>query len=162
PRDYQVRFAFFNISAPLVVDEGKLLVLGDDGTLNAFSADSMDVTPPTITGPKPDRGTSMNGSPPLTVSAYLWDEGSGIHPATVAVCPAGQLLDTSKDPYDKKGGGVKIGVVYDPVKRLVEYNTPPTVAGQKATALPDGHHMVKVEAADWRGNVGTLEWTFLV
>jgi outer membrane protein assembly factor BamB len=162
PRDYQVRYAFFNISAPLVVDEGKLLVLGDDGTLNVFAADATDVTPPTITGPKPDRGTTLNGSPPLTISAYLWDEGSGINTDTVAVYLDGQLMETSKDPYDKKGSAVKVGVVYDPVKRTVEYNTAPTVAGQKATALPDGHHAVKVEAADWRGNVGTLEWTFVV
>jgi hypothetical protein len=162
PRDYQVRYASHNISAPLIVDQGRLLVLGDDGTLNAFSADAMDVTPPVITAPKPDRGSVQNGTPPLTMTAYLWDEGSGINSATLAVTLDGQALEMSEEPYDKKTASTKIGVVYDPVKRKVEYNTAPTVAGQKATPLANGHHTVKIEVADWRGNIGTLEWTFQV
>jgi outer membrane protein assembly factor BamB len=163
PRDYQVRYASHNISAPLIVDGGRLLVLGDDGTLTAFSADAMDVTAPVITAPKPDRGSTQNGTPPLTITTYLWDEGSGINPATLAVTLDGQPLEMSDQPYDKKtGSAIKSGVVYDPVKRKLEYNTAPTVAGQKATPLPNGHHAVKIEVADWRGNIGTLEWTFIV
>jgi outer membrane protein assembly factor BamB len=162
PRDYQVRYASHNISAPLVVDDGRLLVLGDDGTLTAFSADAMDVTPPVITAPKPDRGSVINGTPPLTISAYLWDEGSGINPDTLAVTLDGQPLEMSGVPYDQKSATVKTGIVYDPVKRRLEYNTAPTVAGQKATPLPNGHHTVKIEVADWKGNIGTLEWSFMV
>jgi outer membrane protein assembly factor BamB len=162
PRDYQVRYASFNISAPLIVDDGKLLVLGDDGTLNALANDAIDVTPPVIAGPKPARGTVMNGTPPLNVNAWLWDEGTGINPDTVAVYLDGQLMEASKDSYDKKGSATKVGTVYNPVKRQVEYNTPATVAGTKATPLANGHHRVKVEAADWRGNIGSLEWTFFV
>lgn len=162
PRDYQVRYASHNISAPLIVDGGRLMVLGDDGTLTAFSADAMDVSPPVITAPKPDRGSVQNGTPPLTISAYLWDEGSGINPATLTVTLDGQPLEMSEEPYDKRSATPKTGVVYDPVRRRVEYTTAPTVAGQKATPLRNGHHTVKIEVADWRGNIGTLEWVFTV
>lgn len=162
PRDYQVRYAFHNISAPLIVDRGMLMVLGDDGTLTAFSADAMDVTPPVITAPQPARGSVINGSPPITISCFLWDEGSGINPSTIAVSLDGQLLEMSTEPYDKRTATPKTGVVYDPVKRKLEYTTQPTVAGQKATPLRNGHHTVKVEVADWKGNIGTLEWSFMV
>jgi outer membrane protein assembly factor BamB len=162
PRDYQARFRFHNISAPLVADRGQLLVLGDDGTLTCFTADAVDATPPTIVGPRPDRSANINGSPPVTVSAYLWDVGSGINPATVAVYLDSEPMAPSDEPYYRRGSSTKTGVVYDPIDKRVEYSTPAGATGQRAEPLREGRHTVKIEAADWKGNASSLEWSFTV
>jgi outer membrane protein assembly factor BamB len=162
PRDYQVQYRYHNISAPLVADGGQLLVLGDDGTLTCFTSEAIDASAPILSTPRPDRGTVMNGTPPLTVSAYLWDEGSGINPATVTVFLDGQQQQPGEEPYYKKGSAIKPGVTYDPLNRRVEFSTAPGAAGQRVSPLSDGRHTVRVQAADWKGNVGTMEWTFMV
>lgn len=162
PRDFQVQYSFYNISAPLVADNNKLLVLGDDGTLTCFTTDAIDANAPVISTPKPDRGTVTNGTPPLSVSAYLWDEGSGINPATVAVYLDNAPMEANPDPYYKRGGGVRTGMVYDPVKRTIEYTTTPGKTGERVSPLANGRHTVRVQAADWKGNLASLEWTFTV
>jgi outer membrane protein assembly factor BamB len=162
PRDYQVQFGYHNISAPLVADNGQLLVLGDDGTLTCFTSDAIDASGPVISTPKPDRGMVTNGTPPLTVSAYLWDEGSGINPATVAVYLDNAPMEANPDPYYKRGSGVRTGMVYDPQKRYVEYTTTPGKTGERVSPLANGRHTVRVQASDWKGNLSTLEWTFAV
>src|SRR5205823_873203 len=147
---YMVRYSYHNISAPLVADHGQLLVLGDDGTLNCFTADAVDASAPMMATPRPDRTPAINGTPPLTLSAYLWDEGSGINPATVALYMDGQALEASPDPYYVHGSRTKAGMIYDPMKRMVEYSTPATKTGERAEPLRDGRHTVKVEATDWK------------
>ena len=136
-------------------------MLADDGTLNAFGPDGIDVAGPVITQPRPARGTALNGLPPLSYSASLWDVGSGINPATVKLTLDGQALEKSKRPYNEPRAATS-GVVYDPVQRKVVYNTPRTGTGQRAEALRDGRHTLRVEAVDWKGNTNALEWTFVV
>jgi len=161
PLDLRTKIRYFNINAPLVVADQRLLVLGDDGTLNAFGPDGVDVAGPVITQPRPSRGALVNGLPPLSFSAYLWDAGTGIKPDSVKLMLDGQPMETSKLAYNERRG-LKPGVVYDPVQRKIEYNSPPTGAGQTAAALKNGRHIIQVEATDWKGNASMLEWSFTV
>ena len=161
PLDLRRSYKYFNVNAPLVVSGQRLLVLADDGTLNAFGPDGIDVAGPVITQPRPARGTALNGLPPLSFSASLWDVGSGINPATVKLTLDGQALEKSKRPYNEQRAATS-GVVYDPVQRKLVYNTPRTDTGQRAEALRDGRHTLRVEAMDWKGNTSALEWTFVV
>jgi outer membrane protein assembly factor BamB len=162
PRDYQAQFGHHDISAPLIVDNNRLLVLGDDGTLTCFTSDAIDANPPFIATPRPDRGTLMNGTPPLAASALIWDEGSGINPATVSVYLDGNQVQPAADPYWKRGGGISPGVTYDPLKRKVEMLTMPGRTGERVEPLENGRHTVRVQAADWAGNVASMEWSFTV
>jgi eukaryotic-like serine/threonine-protein kinase len=162
PLDLRMSYKYFNVNAPLVVSGQRLLVLADDGTLNAFGPDGIDVAGPVITQPRPARGTALNGLPPLSFSAYLWDAGTGINPATVKLMLDGQELEKSKERYDQHRASTS-GVVYDPVQRKITYTTARTAtAGQRAEALPNGRHTLKVEATDWKGNASEMEWTFVV
>jgi outer membrane protein assembly factor BamB len=161
PLDLRTKYKYFNINAPLVVADQRLLVLGDDGTLNAFGPDGIDVAGPVITQPRPARGTTINGLPPINISASLWDAGTGIKPDTVVLKLDGQPMDVSKIKYNERRG-LKPGVVYDPVQQKIEYNTPPSDPGQNSRALANGRHMVEVDAVDWKGNPTSLEWSFTV
>jgi eukaryotic-like serine/threonine-protein kinase len=161
PLDLRMSYKYFNVNAPLVVSGQHLLVLSDDGTLNAFGPDGVDVAGPVITQPRPTRGTALNGLPPLSFSAYLWDVGSGINPATVKLTLDGQDLEKSKDPYNLHRASTS-GVVYDPIQRKVTYTTARTSTGQRASALSNGRHTLKVQAVDWKGNASQMEWTFVV
>jgi outer membrane protein assembly factor BamB len=160
PLDLRAQYRYFNINAPLVVANQRLLVLSDDGTLNSFGPEGIDVAGPVITQPRPSRGTMVNGLPPLAISAYLWDSGTGVNPATVRLMLDGKAMEPSELRYDERR--LKSGVVYDPVQRKVEYHSPQTAAGQRAQALPNGRHTVRVEATDWKGNASTMEWSFQV
>jgi outer membrane protein assembly factor BamB len=161
PLDLRMSFKYFNVNAPLVVSGGHLLVLADDGTLNAFGPDGVDVAGPVMTQPRPARGTQLNGLPPLTFSAYLWDWGSGINPATVRLYLDNQELEKSKEPYTQQRSSLS-GVVYDPVQRKITYTTARRSTGQIASALPNGRHLLRLEAADWKGNANSLEWSFVI
>jgi lactocepin len=113
-----------------------------------------------ITQPRPARGTRINGLPPLSISAYLWDAGTGINPSTIRLMLDGKPMAPSDIRYDERRA--KSGVVYDPVQRRVDYHSRQTTAGQRAEALPNGRHTVRVEATDWKGNANVMEWSFVV
>jgi outer membrane protein assembly factor BamB len=162
PRDHQVQFQYYNITAPLVADNGQLLVLGDDGTLTCFTPDAIDANAPVISIIQPVRGTVMNGTPPLAMSAYIWDEGSGINPATVAVYLDNQPMELSTEPYYKRGSASRPGVSFDPLKRRVDCTIAAGPTGERVSPLANGRHTVRIQGADWKGNLSTLEWTFTV
>jgi outer membrane protein assembly factor BamB len=161
PLDLRTKYKYFNINAPLVVANQRLYVLSDDGTLNVFGPDGIDVAGPVITQPRPARGTTVNGLPPYSFSAYLWDAGTGINTKSVVLKLDGKIMEPSKVQYNERRG-LKPGVVYDPVQRKIEYNSERSEAGQVASALANGRHVVEVEATDWKGNATTLEWSFMV
>jgi hypothetical protein len=119
------------------------------------------VAGPVITQPRPARGTRINGLPPLAISATLWDAGTGIRPESLKLMLDGRPMDPSKQRYDERAGQ-KTGVLYDPVQRRIVYTSPRTEAGQTASALQNGRHVVQVEATDWKGNTSTFEWSFVV
>lgn len=161
PLDLRMSFKYFNVNAPLIISDHHLLVMADDGTLNSFGPDGIDTAGPVITLPRPARGTALNGLPPLAFSAYLWDTGSGINPATVKLTLDGQELDKSKEPYYDHRASLS-GMVYDPVLRKVSYVTARSHTGQTVDALSNGRHTLRVQATDWKGNASDLEWTFVV
>jgi outer membrane protein assembly factor BamB len=160
PRDFRVQYAHTDFTAPLVADKGQLLVLGDDGTLLCLTKDAVDASPPEITGPVPARGAAINGTPPLRFGVYMWDEGSGVNPDTVAVFLDGQQQPMSEGSFRTRG--IRPGVVYDPDNRKVWFTTTPGKEGQREEPMPNGRHTVKVQAADWKGNMATMEWSFVV
>ena len=162
PKGIEPLFSYYAIRAPLAANNNRLFVLGDDGTLTCLAQDASDHEGPVLTTPKPSRGTVMNGSPPLYVSVYLWDEGTGINPDTIEVLLDGVPIEPSKEPYYERVSTPRKGWVYDPVKRTLHYQTPKAEEGQPDAPLPTGRHTVQVQAADWRGNLNSLEWSFVV
>lgn len=171
PKGIEPLYSYYAIRAPLAVSNSRLFVLGDDGTLTCMGNEASDDEGPIITAPRPSRGAVMNGSPPLYVATYLWDEGTGINPDTIELLLDGVPIDPYKEaPRDAKRDPYKPvppppankGWTYDPMKRLLTYSTPKAEEGQKEQALIDGVHRVQVQAADWRGNFTSLEWTFVV
>jgi outer membrane protein assembly factor BamB len=162
PKGITPLYSYYPIRTPLAVSDGRLFVLGDDGTLTCMSADAPDDEGPIITTPKPARGAIMNGAPPVYFSVYMWDEGTGINPDTIEVLVDGVPVDPSKEAYNDRVPGQRKGWVYDPVRRQIKYETLRAERGEREQPLLDGRHRVQVQAADWRGNLNTLEWTFVV
>jgi outer membrane protein assembly factor BamB len=134
---------FTSISAPMVVADGALYVVADDGTLSCFRPSMPDQTAPRIYNVNPPSGVPMNGFPPLTVSAILYDETSGIDPNTIQV-----LLDNEKKDY-----------VYDPSTLLLYWSMPIT---QPLTKLSDGRHTLAIKAKDWKGNELNYTWNIAI
>jgi hypothetical protein len=74
----------------------------------------------------------------------------------------GKQMEVSEEPYYRKGSGPRVGVIYDPLQRRVEYTSAAGRTGERVQPLADGRHTIKIQAADWKGNMSELEWTFLV
>jgi outer membrane protein assembly factor BamB len=162
PRGIDPLLSYYPLRAPMAVSNGRLYVVGDDGTLTCLSSNAPDDEGPVITAPRPSRGAVMNGSPPIYVAAYLWDEGTGINPDTIELLVDGQPIDQDKRAYNDRTSSERTGWVYDPVKRLITYQTQKGKEGAAELPLRDGRHKVTVQAADWRGNFNSLEWSFVV
>lgn len=163
PKGMTPAYLYYAIRSPLAVSDGKLFILGDDGTLTAMAADAADDEGPVLSTPRPSRGAVMNGAPPIYLSLYLWDEGSGINTDTIEVLLDGRPIDMDPEPYNRTTGSAqRKGWIYDPVRRLLRYQTPRAERGEPEQLLLNGRHKVQVQAADWRGNFSSLEWTFVV
>jgi outer membrane protein assembly factor BamB len=162
PKGIEPLLAYYPVRAPMAVDGGHLYVLGDDGTLTCFSTTATDTEGPTITTPRPTRGTVMNGTPPLGIAAYLWDEGSGINTSTIELRIDDKQIDEDAQPFYERVATTRKGWVYNPVRRLLTYTTPKAESGQTELALADGRHTISVGAADWKGNYNELKWDFIV
>jgi outer membrane protein assembly factor BamB len=154
--------AYYAIRAPMAVSDGHLYILGDDGTLTCMTSDASDDEGPVLSTPRPSRGAVINGMPPVYLASYLWDEGTGINPDTIEMLLDENPIEPDPRPYNERVIGARKGWVYDPVKRLVSYSTPRAEEGKPEQPLLPGRHKVRVQAADWRGNVSALEWTFVV
>lgn len=137
------RSDFTNLDAPLVVADGALFALTDDGALHCFTSRAPDNTPPKIYNVTPTASAAMSGSPPITVSAIIYDESTGVDPASVEL-----LLDKEKVEYK-----------FDPTKLLLRYDTPVT---QPLRPLADGRHNLTILAKDWKGNQLEYAWSFIV
>ncbi len=162
PKGLENPLLYYAIRAPLAVSDGKLYVLGDDGTLTCMATDAADDEGPVVTTPRPTRGAVMNGAPPLSMQVYLWDEGTGINRDTIELSLDGQIIE----PFIQEPGTVspleKPGWTYDPLKRILAYKTARTKEGQPEIPLANGRHKVSVQAGDWKGNITALEWSFVV
>jgi len=162
PKGIEPLYAYYPIRAPMAVSKGRLFVVGDDGTLTCLSADAPDDEGPIISVPRPSRGAVMNGAPPITMTAYLWDEGSGVNPDTIEFLLNGKPIDPDPKPYYERPSEGRTGWTYDPVRRLVRYATPKGSKDEPERPLLDGRQKVQIQAADWKGNFSSLEWTFVV
>lgn len=161
------RYSYYAYKVPLVVDADKLYALSDDGILACFSPTAPDYDPPTVVLPKPARGSSVNGAPPITFSAYVWDEGSGINPESIEVTLDGKTIDKDQRRYDSKSSEPRKGYVYDPIKRTLTYtfqSDDPTGTSKAAgpeKRLPAGRHEMGIMVTDWLGNATEYKWGFL-
>ena len=148
-----------NVAAAPVVANKTLFVLTDDGTLNAFRADSLDASGPEIEPSEPEQGIVMNGAPPIRFEATIVDEGSGIKNDSVKL-----LLD--KQAILRKPSGDehfdKPGFTFDPVSSQLKYQTIEPSSAGAVRPLADGRHEVTVVASDWKGNTATKTWSFTV
>lgn len=135
--------AFTSVAAPLVVADGALFVLTDDGSLRCFRNSAADSTAPKVYNAIPIPDVPMSGSPPITISAILYDDSTGVNGNSVEL-----LLD-----------GEKVEHKYDPAKLEISYQTPIT---QPLRPLRDGRHTLQIIAMDWKGNETNHTWSFVV
>jgi len=128
--------ADYGIYAPLVIAEGALYCITGDGDLYCFRASAGDGIAPRFAAFKPDPGSAQPGKGPLDISFAVTDEGSGVDPTSVTMALDGTPVKLKFDPLDGKGEA-------------------------HFGSMPDGSHIVKVTAKDFRGNEGSVRWSFL-
>jgi len=152
-------------SAPVPVP-GLLLAWSNDGTLNAFApwaadgskpdvpgahiqfpggdadyAYSLDVLDPTA---KVKPSVSLPGSPPIYLSFWAFDEGSGIDPSTIKIARNGEVVDHKYVPDE--------GSIWF-VHRFT---------GPAAGAMEDGDYEFVLTVGDWFGNVTQKKVVFTI
>ncbi len=155
-----------------VIAGGMVILWGDDGALYALKPDYVDNEPPQLVQPEVTIATAnpdylatymipdptpeqqlvgvapklapIPGRPPLTFSAVVFDEGSGVNPAALRVSLDGKPYEDFK---------------FDPRTREVKLTYSPTNSLQ---ALSDGTHTFSVVASDWAGNLARKEWTIQI
>jgi outer membrane protein assembly factor BamB len=134
-----------SLTTPVALAGGALYAMSDDGTLAAYRTDAPDNTGPVLYSMYPAVSQRVNGAPPLTLASYVDDQGSGIDPSTI------------KMNLDDKTVVAK----YDPYRSLISYQTRSTgkIIDQP---LPNGRHSATISISDWRGNVSTQTWSFIV
>lgn len=131
------------ISAVPVVANRRLFVVTDDGSLHCFDPEMPDDSPPEAFSLTPTRGAAMSGSPPIKISAIVYDLGCGIQPATIELSLDNTVVEHT----------------HDSMTSTVSYETT-----EKSTpkVLPDGRHELVLRASDWLGNTMTASWSFIV
>lgn len=135
--------SFTSISAPIVVANGALYALTDDGSLRCLRNDAPDNSPPRVFNVAPNLGVAMSGHPPIQVSAILYDESTGIDPQSIQL-----LLD-----------GDKVNHTFDVSTLKLYYETPIT---SPVRPLSDRRHELTILAKDWKGNELKHTWSFVV
>jgi eukaryotic-like serine/threonine-protein kinase len=131
------------ISAVTTVADKRLYVVTDDGTLHCFDSETPDNTAPEAFRLLPARGTAMSGSPPIDLSAIVYDMGCGVNPSTVELA-----ID-----------GTAVTHEFDVTSSTVSYHTSDSSVPR---VLPDGRHEITLRAKDWRGNAMVTSWSFIV
>ncbi len=146
------QFAIY--SAPLWAN-GYLFLLSDDGVLHCFTSHPLDIAPPIISDIWPEGGP-MSGLPvPLTISAILTDEGSGVDSMSIVVKVDGKIISGGT-----VGGKVVSLYRFNPNTGKLECDYNP--GGAPGTPIPNGEHTITLQVADWFGNVAQKEWKFTV
>ncbi|MCC6443648.1 MAG: PQQ-binding-like beta-propeller repeat protein [Armatimonadetes bacterium] len=159
-KDLEDQYTSFGIMASPVIANGLLYVLPEDGSLNAFSPNALDVQAPVLSDFVPKVGTRISGMPPITISAKIMDEGSGINDSTIIFMLDGQ--DISRIPeiqsFKRRAKG-ESGYTLDMEKGMLTYEIP---VPKPAVPLKDGIHTLSLRIADWKGNMASAEWSFIV
>jgi outer membrane protein assembly factor BamB len=137
---------FTDASSSPVIANGALLVLTDDGVLHCFTKSAPDTAPPDIYNLTPANGTRMSGSPPIKLSAGVYDVGSGADFGSTIMLLDGQPVELTPDLNTS----------------TVSYTTPVGDAKSGAVKpLKDGVHIISLTAKDYAGNQVTKEWSFI-
>jgi outer membrane protein assembly factor BamB len=123
--------------------DDKLYILSSLGHIYCFVSGAYDATGPEIVGTLPKVLSRINGMPPVAISGRVTDYGSGVNPESIKVWLDDKPVTTN----------------FNIETNRFRYETPVT---QPVTPLGDGTHQVKVQAADWAGNVSELVWSFTV
>jgi outer membrane protein assembly factor BamB len=160
PREQLETVGYSAISSPLAVSNGKLFSFSDSGVLQAFTRDAVDVAGPQILGPRPTPGGRTSTRPPISIVAFVTDEGSGVNPDTIVLSLDGQEIPMSTVPWGPGNRALYNGWVWNPVRNTVEYTILPARVGGQANNLSAARHSVRVDVADHRGNFATREWSF--
>jgi len=135
PEQYLDDAADFGVYVPLVTANGVLYAMDGSGDLFSFTNSAPDVAGPQFSTFDPKPGDAV-GDESVAVSVAVFDDGCGVAPDSVAMTIDGK-----------------------PAK--VKFDTASGVATAMFTKPPDGIHLVKATAADYRGNVASKEWSFL-
>ena len=149
-------------SAPAAVN-GKVLVLGDNAALYAFTSQSFDADPPRIVEPSiavnatdrqlisllltTDQPPVVPGVGPFYFATQIDDVGSGIDPSSITVTINDKPVDATRVYYGRASGVLTVTLV-DPAK------ADPT--------LPDGLKKMVITAKDYAGNTTSFSANFLV
>lgn len=159
-----------NVLSSLAVSDNAIYALGDDGAVYAFAAAAADNDAPNVSEaalqlPGADRNTyqvtldiadgveipgrfawrvKVPGTPPLTVSMKLFDEGSGVDAESIQVSLDGQSQQAWT--FDEKEN--LLWFIYNP----------PGIA----KPLRNGQHDVVVEASDYRGQIAVVSVSFII
>ena len=126
----------FGLYAPLQSDGGSLYCRTGTGDLYRFTSSAPDAFGPRFAELTPEPGSAVPGADSVAVTFAVTDDGSGV---------ASDSLQASIDGSPTK-------VTFDAVTGT---------ASLRPTTLPDGSHIVKISARDYRGNLGSAEWSFL-
>jgi len=143
PANFTSTGGYTAVSSSPVVAGKRLYVVTEDGALHCFDSDMPDNSPPEAFALTPTRSLEMSGSPPISVSAVIFDLGSGVNKSSIELSVDGGAVESS----------------YDPTTSTVSYTTT-----EKSTPriLPDGRHQLALKARDWSGNLLTETWSFVV
>ena len=158
--DPQSVMRYTNVSAAPVVSDGRVYVFTDDASVSCFSASAVDTTVPTVTELEPEPGIVINGNPPIHFRARLSDYGSGLNVDTIRLFLDDEPI-LKKTPADSQGE-TKPGFTFDRMDSLLEYDSPTTAAAAAQRNLPDGRHVMRLLASDWKGNTVERLWSFSV
>jgi outer membrane protein assembly factor BamB len=128
--------AEFGIYAPIIAVDESLLCLTGGGELYRLSASAPDAAGPRFGAFEPEPGSAKAGGRSVTAAFAVVDDVSGVDPTSVRATIDGSPVAVE---FDMVTG---VGVI-------------------RSRVLRDGPHIVSATAKDYRGNVGTAEWSFL-
>lgn len=140
-----------NDYASPVVANGNLYLVSEDGVLRSFASDAPDQEAPIILDMQPKNGLRVSATPPLTIAAVLYDQGSGIDYSTVTL--------THFEPGNTVGE--KLNVEVDDLKSRIKYEFMAGSSTQAVKLLANGTHTLSLTVADYSGNTATKEWSFI-
>jgi outer membrane protein assembly factor BamB len=126
----------FGIYAPVLINEGSLYCLVGSGDLYRFTASAPDLSGPAIGDFLPEPGSAMPGGEYVYPQCSVVDDGTGVDPNSIMA-----TLDGAPTP--------------------VSFDLVTGIAALRDTLLPDGAHIVRITAKDFRGNEASTEWSFI-
>jgi outer membrane protein assembly factor BamB len=126
----------FGVYAPMLAAGDSLYVRTGGGDLYRLSPAAADPGAPVFSDLEPEPGSALPGKLAVGLSFAVTDQGSGVDPATIKATIDGASAEVKFEPASGVGT-------------------------MRLTSPKDGSHVVKVTAKDYRGNSGSVEWSFL-